>query len=701
MAELAQPMHAFDARQAARRHDLRPPRARGRALSRAEREEYTLGPSNLVIADAGGPIALAGVIGGLDSAIGDQTTRIVLESANFQAVQRAQEPPSAHQAAHRCVHALRESAGSGQHGARPGARGRTAARKVSPGIRMVGGLADQRKRVRASAADRPARGLAGCASWAATVAPAEVRGILETARIRRARSRSRGVFSVTVPSWRATKDISIKDDLVEEVGRMVGYDSITPHGAAGRHRAVRPSNPSAQVPARRARHVRGRRASPRSTTIRSSARRQVRAFGFDPGGARRASPIRSPPTRRCMRTSLLPGIWNNILENSKHSRIVPPVRDRPGDSQAAPRALAATKIPHLVAAIYDRAGRWRRRPVRNQARGGVPDARRAGMRPREARPFEHPARAADLVWKGETAGTHVRTASLAGGSRARGGAGSGPARGPAAERGREEVSRPSAGIPSSAFDLSVVAGLREHAGNLEAADRLVRRAAAGIRASSCGSTPARRSKKERRASRSASRWGRPERTLSSEESGRHPRAHHRRHARPGLRTAGVSTRRAKLGGWAPRQRDSSRWCGGEVSGRRITFCSEACVHEWKLRTDPGYLRAQVFERDRGVRHGYRGAAAGQAQAGLRRRCSFIRSGRFAFSSDSSGRALLLLAGPRQPLPGLGQSGRQRLLGQRPDDRVDHPAQPRRHVARQRNGLALHVYAAVALLETPE
>ena len=33
---------------------------------------------------------------------------------------------------------------------------------------------------------------------------------------------------------------------------------------------------------------------------------------------------------------------------------------------------------------------------------------------------------------------------------------------------------------------------------------------------------------------------------------------------------------------------------------RFTFCSDACVHEWKLRTDPGYLREQVFARDRGV-----------------------------------------------------------------------------------------------------
>jgi hypothetical protein len=43
-----------------------------------------------------------------------------------------------------------------------------------------------------------------------------------------------------------------------------------------------------------------------------------------------------------------------------------------------------------------------------------------------------------------------------------------------------------------------------------------------------------------------------------------------------------------------------RWCGLEVPARRFTFCSDWCVHEWRLRTDPGYLRDQVFARDKGV-----------------------------------------------------------------------------------------------------
>jgi 5-methylcytosine-specific restriction protein A len=62
----------------------------------------------------------------------------------------------------------------------------------------------------------------------------------------------------------------------------------------------------------------------------------------------------------------------------------------------------------------------------------------------------------------------------------------------------------------------------------------------------------------------------------------------------------VSTTRTKAGGWVPRQRGVCRWCSGEVPPKRFTFCSAACVHEWKLRTDPGYLREKVFERDHGV-----------------------------------------------------------------------------------------------------
>lgn len=44
-----------------------------------------------------------------------------------------------------------------------------------------------------------------------------------------------------------------------------------------------------------------------------------------------------------------------------------------------------------------------------------------------------------------------------------------------------------------------------------------------------------------------------------------------------------------------------RWCQLEIlAKRRRTFCSDFCVHQWRLRSDSGYLRDLVFQRDRGV-----------------------------------------------------------------------------------------------------
>src|SRR5271170_3955986 len=70
----------------------------------------------------------------------------------------------------------------------------------------------------------------------------------------------------------------------------------------------------------------------------------------------------------------------------------------------------------------------------------------------------------------------------------------------------------------------------------------------------------------------------------------------------------MSTQRTMSGGWAGREnlpkgtngRHLCRWCNLEVPKGRVTFCSAWCVEEWRVRSDPGYIREKVLERDRGV-----------------------------------------------------------------------------------------------------
>src|ERR1700729_566982 len=64
-------------------------------------------------------------------------------------------------------------------------------------------------------------------------------------------------------------------------------------------------------------------------------------------------------------------------------------------------------------------------------------------------------------------------------------------------------------------------------------------------------------------------------------------------------SGGRTTRHALPKG--PNSLPLCRWCDLEIlAKRRRTFCSDYCVHQWRLRTDPGYLRDHVFARDRGI-----------------------------------------------------------------------------------------------------
>ncbi len=462
MAELAQPMHAFDAAKI-RGGTIFVRTARPNEPYRGlNNEEYTLGPANLVIADAEGAIGLAGVIGGAGSAISETTTRVVLESANFQAASIRKTSAGIKL---RTDASMRfEKAQDPENTVRGLARAIELLQAIAPGIRLAGGMAD----VGRPAAGRPPIELS--LDWlerklGRSITPAETRRILQSLEFGVTEARP-GVFSVSVPSWRATKDVSIKDDLVEEVGRMVGYDSITPQAPR-----VATTVPPVDRDRRFQHEVRTLFADEGYTEVYNYSflsEEAVAAFGFDPAAqVRVTNPIASD--QALMRSSLLPGLRKNILDNAKHResfRLFEIGREihKSADGRELP-----DEIPHLAAVVYDRQG---------DGSAGLFEVKRAALClipgaaavPTGARPYEHPARAAEIEWRGEVVGRMFELhPSLVESGRAaildvdlrriRA----------LSERGVKYV--PIRRYPSSAFDLSVVCGLREQAATLENAMR--------------------------------------------------------------------------------------------------------------------------------------------------------------------------------------------------------------------------------------
>jgi phenylalanyl-tRNA synthetase beta chain len=458
MAELAQPMHAFDA------DKLRGGAIYVRAARSGERfhalngDEFTLHPANLVIADSAGVIGLAGVIGGMESSIGPSTTKIVLESANFQAASVRKTSVAIKL---RTDASMRfEKSQDPENTVRGLARAIEILRLTSPEMRIVGGVADCRR------PPPPPPVIELDLAWLARKLGREVpiweaRAIFERLEFGVTESKP-GVFSVAVPSWRATKDISMRDDLVEEVGRMIGYDSITPTAPLAAATAP-PRNPEREFQ----HETRDLFVDLGFTEVYNYSfigEDAAQAFGFRPGGhVRVMNPIASD--QELMRASLLPGIWKNVRENAKHGesfRLFELGLEIHKRESGLP-----LEVPHLAAAIYDRHGDGASGlfELKRAAECLMPEAKAV---PEEARSYEHPARSASMKWRGRTVGRlfelHPRLIET----------------GRAAVldldlhsirelRGVDQARyKPIRRYPSSAFDLSVVCGERELAGYLEA-----------------------------------------------------------------------------------------------------------------------------------------------------------------------------------------------------------------------------------------
>lgn len=441
LAELPQPMHAFDADKVAGRSLTARAAREGEVVAALNGESYALDPSTIVVAGSEGPLGVAGVIGGAASAISDSTTRVIFEAANWNAV--SIRKTSARLKLRTDASMRFEKALDPENTVRGLARAIALMKRVCPEARLAGGLADVRGPASAPAPiDLDMEWLAR--KLGRSIASSEVVRILRALGFG---VEDRGAsLRVAVPTWRATKDVSTTADLVEEVGRMIGYRSIDP---APPRMDVRPP----AVNRERADHDRLRRFltangfdEVQNYSFLSDA--TARRFGLDPAETVRVvNPISED--RALLRTTLVPGMHRNIEENRKRF-------DEFRVFEIGKALYRDRETPRLAAAIYSKVGDGRAAfdELKRLASAVVPGVVFAPAAPRV---YEHPARVAELPGVGRLFEFHPSFVE------------SGRAAAldiELAPRGAASRYAPVNRFPSSSFDLAVVVGARALAGEV-------------------------------------------------------------------------------------------------------------------------------------------------------------------------------------------------------------------------------------------
>ena len=219
MLEYGQPLHAFNYATIGEARIIVRPAREQEAFVTLDEADHTLRPPMLVIADAHRSVALAGIMGGLNTEMTDDTTTVLLESANFDPINTR-----------RTSQALRlrsESSSRFDKGLQPELAEAALRRATQLVLQVAGGRACKGIRdAYPQPVERPALRftLARLKKVLGIELTADrVQGILESLGFTVA-VESDDTLQVGIPYWRS--DIVQEDDLVEEVARIVGYDEL-------------------------------------------------------------------------------------------------------------------------------------------------------------------------------------------------------------------------------------------------------------------------------------------------------------------------------------------------------------------------------------------------------------------------------------------------------------------------------------------
>lgn len=219
MLEISQPLHAFDYDKLFERRIVVRRARKGEQIVAINQRTYALSPDMCVIADGLRPVAIAGVMGGLETEISETTTNVLIESAQFDPLsvrktsralglsspssyrfERGVDPAGVEWASRRCCELILELAGGelaeGYVGLYPELPPRPTIRLRLDQIERILGIQVPRERV------------------------VEILRRLDL-EVRE----QEGAILAVPPTWRA--DLTREIDLIEEVGRIEGYDRVS------------------------------------------------------------------------------------------------------------------------------------------------------------------------------------------------------------------------------------------------------------------------------------------------------------------------------------------------------------------------------------------------------------------------------------------------------------------------------------------
>ncbi len=221
MLDLAQPNHLFDRRRLSKDGILVRDAREGERMRTLDGVERRLSREDMLICSGDEPVAIAGVMGGEASAVEADTTELLLEVATFH-------PTRVRRTAARL--GLRTEASTRfEKSLDPTLPAKAAAHLVrllaetQPGLRLPRPIGDGGKWT------DPARPVELRPARARKVLGKEIGDEEIAATLQRlgfGLQRAGTPWKVLVPSARATKDIAIEEDLIEEIGRMHGYGRI-------------------------------------------------------------------------------------------------------------------------------------------------------------------------------------------------------------------------------------------------------------------------------------------------------------------------------------------------------------------------------------------------------------------------------------------------------------------------------------------